>query len=256
VVAQDIKDAVMNAAALWSALALAAPTDGAGWLAEMDASAARTQDAHVVLDVSVFDKRGGEASRTMEVWQKGTHRRLVRLTAPARLAGVSLLLSEDTVHLYLPAYGRARRVIGEQRGDAFLGTDFSVEDLSRITFADAFTAELEGVDGGVVRLLLTPLDPDDHPDAALRVRVREADALPTRIDHLDASGAVTRRVTLGDFREVPVGAPAGDTTRAMAHLMEVEDLESRRRSKAQVTSVALDQGLGDEHFTTTALMRP
>ena len=237
---------------LFAALASAAPTDGAGWLAEMDASAARTADAHVVLDVTVVDKRGGEASRTMEVWQKGTHKRMVRLTAPARLAGVSLLLSEDTVHLYLPAYGRARRVIGEQRGDAFLGTDFSVEDLSRITFADAFTAELQGVADGYADLLLTPRSPDEHPDAALRVRVREADALPTRIDHLDASGAVTRRVTMGDFRDVP----AGESARAMAHQMEVEDLAGGRRSRAQITAVTLDQGLGDALFTTTALMRP
>ena len=35
-----------------------------------------------------------------------------------------------------------RRVVGEARGDAFLGTDFAMEDLARISWETDFTPEL------------------------------------------------------------------------------------------------------------------
>jgi outer membrane lipoprotein-sorting protein len=227
--------------------ALAAPADGAGWLAEIDRAAGRSDDAHVVLDVKVIDARGKEADRTLEIWQKGTEKRVVRLTAPARLAGIALLLDGDTVHLYLPAYERTTRVVGDQRGDAFMGTDFSIEDLSRITYGDEFTAAVESADAESATLLLTPLDPKAHDFHALRLHVRAADYLPTLLEHLDEEGAVTRRVTLSDFKEV--------SGRNMAHQMEVVDLERDRRNVASIREVAFDQGLDDELFTVTALER-
>src|SRR5690606_9574173 len=117
---------------LWLALtAWASPADDR--LALVDAASNRGDDAHIVLAVQTTDRKGESAERTLELWQKGTDKRLARFTEPARLAGVALLVPDgDTVYLYLPSYGRVRRVVGEARGDAFMGIDFTMEDLSRI----------------------------------------------------------------------------------------------------------------------------
>jgi outer membrane lipoprotein-sorting protein len=222
---------------------------GPAWLAKVDAAASPAQDTHVVMAVAMSDNKGREVSRTMEIWQKGADLRLVRLTDPPRLAGVGMLVGADeVVHLYLPSYDRTRRVIGEQRGDAFMGTDISMEDLARTSFAEEYSAALVSEGEAEVELMLTPLDPKAHSHARSRLVLRTDDQLWTRLEHLDAEGAVLRRVLLSDFRTVD--------GYAFAHTMKVEDLERGRTTTATATELAFDRGLDDELFTVTNLSRP
>lgn len=230
-------------------VAAAFALDGPAALARIDAAANRGQDAHLVMDVQVVDRAGTTSARTLEVWQKGETMRLARFTAPARLAGTGLLVPDgDTVYLYLPAYGRPRRVVGSQRGDAFMGTDFSLEDLSRLSWAREFTAVVEADEGDLVRLRLTPKDAGAHRDAGVRLWMREADDLVAKVEYLDAAGAVKRRLVLDDFRV--------DDGRVLAHKLSVDDLPNQKRTVAIVTQVDLDSGLSDQVFSLTALSRP
>jgi len=222
---------------------------GSEWLAQADAAASPAQDTHAVMAVAMKDAKGREVSRTLEIWQKGSDLRMVRLTEPPRLAGVGMLVdADDVVHLYLPSYDRTRRVIGDQRGDAFMGTDISMEDLARTSFAEEYTATVESEGPAAVSLMLTPIDPKAHSHTTSRLVLRTSDQLWTTLEHLDATGAVLRRVLLSDFREVD-GYP-------FAHTMKVEDLERERTTVATASEVAFDRGLDDELFTVTSLSRP
>lgn len=222
---------------------------GAEWLARADAAASPARDTHAVMQVAMADGKGREVSRTLEIWQKGGDLRLVRLTDPPRLAGVGMLVgADDVVHLYLPSYDRTRRVIGDQRGDAFMGTDISMEDLARTSFAEEYTADLVSEGADEVELMLTPLDPKAHSHARSRLVLRTSDQLWTRLEHLDAAGEVLRRVLLSDFRTVD--------GYQFAHTMKVEDLERERTTTATASEVAFDRGLDDELFTVTSLARP
>lgn len=235
----------MLASFLASALAA---DDGAAWLSRVDAAANRGSDAHLVLAVSVTDRTGTSSDRVLEVWQKGSDRRLVRFTAPARLAGTGLLVPDgDTVYLYLPSFGKARRVVGESRGDAFMGTDFSLEDLARLTYTGDYTAKVEADEGASTRLLLAPVNPAAHRDAALRLWVREADDMVEKIEHVDAAGRVTRRVAFSDFKTV--------ANRPIAHVLVAEDIVNNKKTVATVMRAELDTGLGDDRFTLTELSR-
>ncbi len=225
---------------------LALATEGDDLLARVDAAQASAADGHVVMEVTVVDHRGNSAERTLEIWQKGGDKRLVRYTAPARLAGTGLLVPDsDTVYLYMPAYGRARRVVGERQNDAFLGTDFSVEDLARLRWSDDFTATITGRDNGLVALSLTPRDPGDEDPVKLWVRTE--DNLVSRIEVLDSAGTTIRRLELSDFRQVG--------SRKLAHSFQVHDLTDGGTTTATVTLAETDLGLDDELFTVTSLTR-
>lgn len=59
-----------------------------------------------------------------------------RLTAPEYLRGMTILTIEASQRrhdsfVYLPSLGKARRVSSAQRGDSFLGSDVTYEDLER-----------------------------------------------------------------------------------------------------------------------------
>ncbi len=236
---------LLSHAALTCHTAQAAPSSGAEWLALID-EVAKVQDAHMVLDLTVTDSRGREASRTIEIWQKGDDRRLVRLVAPSRLKGVGLLVTHgDTLHLFLPQYPPARRVVGSSRADAFMGTDFAVDDLARLRFSDDYTAQIRGTEEGLTHLHLTPRT--ELGSAAVELWVAE-DGVARRIDHLDKNGEVTRRLLMSDVRD------EGSTP--LAHRLEVTDLKRTRSTVAVLQSAALDQGLSDELFTVTALENP
>ncbi len=234
----------MSAFFLLSTLAFAG--EGDDLLAQVDAAQAAAADGHVVMDVQVVDKRGNTADRTLEIWQKGGEKRLVRYTAPARLAGTALLVPDaDTIYLYMPAYGRAKRVVGERQDDAFLGTDFSVEDLARLSWGGDFTAEVTGREADLVALHLTPRDPDEEDPVNLWVRT--SDHLVARIEVLDDQGTAIRRLALSDFRQVG--------SRQLAHTFVVEDLADGGTTTATVTRAETDLGLDDELFTVTSLSR-
>jgi hypothetical protein len=63
--------------------------------------------------IILIDKNGKEEVREAIVNQLGNNKRLMRFTAPASQAGISVLsLPNDVMYLYLPAYGKER---GKQR---------------------------------------------------------------------------------------------------------------------------------------------
>lgn len=225
--------------------ALATPTTGAEWLRAVDDAATGSTDAHAVLEVTVIDKKGTENQRTIEIWQKGDAQRLVRLTAPARIAGVGLLSNgEGDLHLYLPAYDRVRRIVGDHRGDAFVGSDFTLEDLSRVTWSGDYTAALAANEGDLTLLELTSTDTGSQVSVRLAV---QPDMHIARIEHLDDNGDIKRQISLSDFRT------AGDRT--LAHHIVVEDLAGNRRTVADLASYDNETPVDDDLFTVSRLMR-
>ncbi len=222
--------------------------EGADWLLRVDEAANWASDAHVVMEISMWDSRGRSVERSIEIWQKGSDKRLVRLVAPPRLAGVGLLMgADDSLHLYLPSYDRTRRIVGSQRGDAFMGTDISMEDLSRTTFHDDFTATVQEQTQDRVCLLLSPRDPQAHDYHHSLLCLRSADALWTSLEYMDQQGALLRKITMSDFRTV--------SQHDFAHHVQVEDLEHGRTTEAQAVLVEFNLGLDDELFTLTNLSR-
>lgn len=225
--------------------ALADPA-GEAWLQRIDETASVAQ-ARLVLEVESFPAGGAAStSRTLEVWQRGDEERLVRLTAPARLAGTGLLVDgDDSLHLFLPAYPPARRVVGSKRQSAFAGTDFAMEDLARLAYAEDYTATVAGEEEGLTRLELVPREADGQ--AAVRLWV-DGEAVVRKVEHTDRKGRLSRRLLMSEIAVVD-GVP-------LAHRLEVEDLQTGRRTVATLRSADLQTPLAPELFTVTNLERP
>lgn len=116
-----------------------------------------------VLDVET--RRFGKPVRTfrLQIATKkvdGRTRFLGLFLAPADERGTKLLTLENTDReddhfLYLPFLGRVKRIYGPRRQEAFLGTDFTFEDMERLHAEDfdsslARTERIEGEDYDVV----------------------------------------------------------------------------------------------------------
>jgi len=89
------------------------------------------------LRVELRSKDGTSASRTIETFRKdcaGSVRQLVVMRAPAEVAGAAFLswMHRDRypdMWLYVPELGRPRQLNPATRGESFMGSDFTYEDL-------------------------------------------------------------------------------------------------------------------------------
>jgi len=61
---------------------------------------------------------------------------MFRFTAPASQAGIAFLsLPNDVMYMYLPAFGKERRIASSAKNQNFAGTDFSYDDMESVPFS-------------------------------------------------------------------------------------------------------------------------
>jgi outer membrane lipoprotein-sorting protein len=104
------------------------------------------------------DRNGNERVREANIWQKGSDKRLFQFTAPAAEAGIAFLsLPDDVMYIYMPAFGRERRIASHVKNQGFAGTDFTYEDLEAKEYAETYSPNLLEETEESYILELTPL---------------------------------------------------------------------------------------------------
>jgi len=94
-----------------------------------------------ISEMILIDKDGKEEIREMIMFSQegedGKSSTLIRFLSPKSVKGVTLLNIDDgeRIHLYMPAYGKPRRIAGSSKQEEFMGTGLSYEDMS-INFED------------------------------------------------------------------------------------------------------------------------
>lgn len=88
--------------------------------------------------MTLVDGKGADRVRALQVSRakgaKGEWSTRIEFLEPKDVAGTVLLSVETdggvSQHLYLPGVKRVRKLVGKQRGGAFMGSDFAYEDLA------------------------------------------------------------------------------------------------------------------------------
>lgn len=95
-------------------------------------------DVEMVMTMTLRNKAGDEALRSLRSRAReldnGTEQSLIVFDAPRDVAGTALLTHEqreadDDRWLYLPALKRVKRIAGSGKTGAFMGSEFTFEDL-------------------------------------------------------------------------------------------------------------------------------
>ena len=154
-----------------------------------------------------------------------------RFLSPSDVAGTQMVLVDhpdqaDEQLLYLPALKRVTRIAGTSRKGAFMGSDFSYEDL-----------ELSGALGGVHTLVEERADAwiiDSQPGAdssysRVRTTVSKEDSVPRSVEFFDRKGKAVKTLDVLEVRRqgsavVPVKSVMRDLSRGTSTRLEVVDL--------------------------------
>lgn len=193
--------------------------------------------------IILIDKNGKQETREAYIKQKGTDKRIMRFTSPASQAGIAVLsLPNDVMYLYLPAYGKERRISASVKNQNFAGTDFSYDDMESKPYTEKYIPKLVKTEENVFVLELTPKGRSDY--SKIMVHVNKTNYYPELMEYYDR-GNTKIKVAKYAFKKI------GNYWNAAE--IEMTDLKKNHKTKMQMSDVKYDTGLSEDEFTVRKL---
>lgn len=213
--------------------------DAAAILYKMDQIGFAPKDKQGKVTIILSDKTGKEKIREAMMYQKGPDKKLYRYTKPESQAGIATLtLPNSIMWLYLPAFGKPKKISMLTKDSSFNNTDFSYEDMATTPFADRFTPELVEIKGDVFIMILQPKAEKSNYSKII-VRVNKIHGYAEFMEYYDLTGKKFKEAT---YRYEKVGQYWN------AAEVFMKDLEKSHSTKILISDVKFDQGLSDDLF--------
>ncbi len=221
--------------------------DAADVLRRMDDVVFAGEDQTSGIRLIMTDRSGNERVREAKVWQKGSNKRLFRFTSPAAEAGIAFLsLPDDVMYLYMPAYGRERRIATHVRNQSFAGTDFSYEDLEALRYSERFEASIAEEKDNHYILRLVPLPGTRSDYSEIIVTINREHYYPERMKSFDRGG---QEYKIADYRFERKGDYWTTTE------IRMTNLKRQHSTRMIFDDIEFDTGLDDDIFTVRNLTR-
>lgn len=212
-------------------------------LNNMDGVMFSPEDMTGNMKVVMIDKNGKQEIREATVMQKGTDKRLFRFTSPASQKGIAILsLPDDIMYLYLPAYGKERRIASSAKNQNFAGTDFSYDDMESKSYSDKYAPKLINTEASAFILELTPRGRSDY--SKIVVRINKTHYYPESMEFYDRGNNKIKSAEY-TFKKV-------DNYWNTA-AVEMTNLKNDRKTIMKMSDVKYDTGLTDDDFTVRKL---
>ncbi len=222
----------------------------------------RADDEVVRATMQLVDATGRVRERTAAFYFKkraaGESARLIRFYTPPEFARSGILTLEHPDRdadqwIYLPAYHASRRVPPANRGDTWMGTDFTYEDITdakieRYDYTTAGHERLNGVRCTVIEAIpreRTLIEESAYAKTVFWVDPEESVAL--KVDYYDRSGRLFKTLT-------NVGLRRFGRYRRWDR-SEMHDLVAHHKTVIVFGDRQIDRGLGDDYFDVHYLER-
>ena len=195
--------------------------------------------------IVLIDKNGKQETREASILQKGTDKRMFRFTAPSSQAGIAVLsLPDDIMYMYLPAFGKERRIASSAKNQNFAGTDFSYDDMESVLYSVKYTSKLIKTEASLFILELTPKGKSDY--SKVITHINKSNFYPELMEYYDKGGNKVKEAKY-TFKKI------GNYWNAEE--IEMTDLKKNHRTKMQMSDVKYDTGLSDDEFTVRKLVQ-
>ncbi|TQV76237.1 outer membrane lipoprotein-sorting protein [Denitrobaculum tricleocarpae] len=218
------------------------------------------------MTMELVDKRGKKRTRKTRSFRKyfETEKRIaIFFEKPRNVRDTAFLTfdyledsEEDAQWLYLPALRRVRRISGSDRGDYFMGTDFTYDDIrqdTKVSRSDynRTTLGMGEVDGRACYVMEgIPASEDIAEQLGYSRTVSCVDAeiwMVLKSEIWDLQGKKLKTIHTRDIRQVQ-----GIWT---AHLLEAENHKTGHKTTFIMSEVDYLADLSDDLFTRSALKR-
>lgn len=219
---------------------------------EFDARRSAITYETATMHMRIVDPRGRVRERELQSWshQKGDDSKsLVRFLAPADVRGTGFLTiregGDEVQRLFLPALNRIQTIASGQRGDRFMGSDFTYEDMGDQD-PDEFTFSTlqENTSAGTILIKADRKEPNTYAYAYFLIDTRRYVLL--RAEYYSKSGELTRRLEAEDIVEIRDGI-------WRANKLTMRDVNANRFTELIWKSRTLDEPIPQNMFTEREL---
>jgi len=217
-------------------------------LHKMDLQAATIKDktADVVMEM-INNKTGKVKTRKAILKQKMPYKTLFRFTYPPSQAGIGTLsLPGNIVYLYLPAFGKPKKISNLANSGAFSQSDFSTEDMGPRNWVKNYTATLLNTNDTSYVLNLVPKSKDKEY-SKLVVSVNKKHFYPQKVVYYNLQGNIMKEA---NYQYEKIGRLWS------AKVASMISFSRAHTTRVISTHVKLNQGLKDSDFTVEQLIPP
>lgn len=235
---------IMTVLLLTASVLSAKAQDANAILKKMDDVMYSPKDMQAKTEIVLIDKAGKQKTREATMIQKGNDKRIFRFTAPASQAGIAVLsLPDDVMYLYMPAFGKERRIASHVKNQKFAGTDFSYDDMEAVPYSNKYTPKLLKTEGNAYVLELIPKSQKSEY-SKLIVNVHKTDYYPVTMEYYDKGN---RKIKDAIYKFKKIGKYWN------AEEIVMTDLKKNHKTKMIMSDVKYDQGFTDDEFTVRKL---
>lgn len=205
-----------------------------------------------IMEMEITDPRGRTRTRTMKMWSKtgaDESQSLIVFSSPGNVSGTAFLtIREDdssTQRLYLPSVGRVQNITSSERGDRFMGSDFTYEDLGDQQADDYKFEWLEEHENHYL-VHAQKIDSEQYSSVTFKID-REKYAL-SEVHYFDKDGEKIKRLEAEGFEQLTdsLWSPSK---------MTMYDLREDRSTTLTWSEREINSSIPDWRFTERGLQR-
>ena len=169
--------------------ARAATPNGEQILVMVDETMTRARDQYFEYTLATYKRGRDPQVLKFSVHIMGDKKRRIEFMAPGDIKGTRfLVLDVDQMWVYMPAYKKVRRVASHVKAQGFMGSAYSHDEMSIVTFGDIYTAKLLGQDDDEWRLELSRRPGQTYPYPKLEIKIRKDIFQPIEIAYFNDKG--------------------------------------------------------------------
>ena len=207
-----------------------------------------------ISEMILIDKDGKEEIREMIMFsQKGEDEKtstLMRFLSPKSVKGVTLLNINDgeKIYLYMPAYNKPRRIASSSKGDEFMGTGLSYEDMS-MDYEDKDYEKnlLEETDSEYIIEVLPSEEDASYEKIILHVDKEYFYA--KKVEFYETGGELTKTLTIDKIK-------LDDNGKVTPMEIEFTDIAENQKTKIVMKEIEYDVELSSGFFSIRTLSKP
>ena len=217
-------------------------------LAKVEQAMNAPKDRTATVKMTIEAKDGTTKERMMKISQKGSKKKLFTFLSPADVKGVGfLVIDDDTLYLYSPAFGKIRRIASHVKNENFMATDFSYNDLAESKYPEKYSAVLVKTDGEHYVLTCKPKPGAKADYSKLIMRVNKKTFLPSKVEMFDKAGKLFKVMANGAVKKVD-----GYWTPTQ---ISMKDVQQNHTTTMKLVKVKHDKGLDDNVFSKRNLKK-
>lgn len=219
---------------------------------EVDARRTAIEYERSDMQMVIYDSKGRTRNRTLESYafdKNDISKSLLVFQKPANVRGTGFLTLEEgtdeTQKLYLPALKKIQTIAASQKGDRFMGSDFTYEDLGAQNPDDY---ELELLSESGTEAVIKAIKTNNSAYAYMHFYVDLNRYALTKAEYFDESERMVKKLEAEDFQNVD-----GNIWRA--NRMTMFDLKEDRKTELSWSNRTINQAIPEWRFTERGLRR-